>query len=300
MLSKYFRLIIILIIFALIFASQQFFLSSPVKGQESEYWSIDRKDYFSGNWVADSYQCPKGTFRTEQVLVTVDKNFVEGVMVDGNPCIPAGNRAFAVRLNVGAVTSNQNFQATLYFGTPQNPSAGGTVINMKIVDQNTFVLGLGVPYPITFKRDSSIQSNSVQPDYSVCSYYDEVAKTNNCKYHALAGKICRDDYLLTKLFTSACSRLAPGEITIEEKNCIRSCLVLNDQVVREQVDFCQINCNGETCTKRECIDAYHNSCFELCNVSKVCYGGNWPYSYDNDDKKCSVSLNSGVCIESNL
>ena len=56
---------------------------------------------------------------------------------------------------------------------------------------------------------------------------------------------------------------------------------------------CQISCGVGTCTHLDCIDAYHHTCFEICGISRHCYGGNYDASsffpnlfYD----KCSTKM----------
>lgn len=252
-------------------------------------FNLSATEVLKGTWIGENYQCPRGTFHQERIYIDVTNNSLLAIKIDGDACVPALQETFS-GTTPALVSPGTSFPVTWVTGFPGNPMSGKRSSTLKVINMNTFESD-GVKFTRT-----SLQSNNSQPDYSACSYYDEVARTNNCKYHALAGKICRDDYSLTNLFTSLCSLLSPGEITVEEKNCIRSCLALNDKIIREQVSFCQINCNGETCTRQECIDAYHNSCFESCSVTKTCYGGNWPYPYDNDDQKCLVKLNSGICL----
>ncbi|MDY6993115.1 MAG: RHS repeat domain-containing protein [Pseudomonadota bacterium] len=49
----------------------------------------------------------------------------------------------------------------------------------------------------------------------------------------------------------------------------------DDNYARENSPECRIKYNKGICTKLECIDAYHNQCFENCDVSWHCYGGNY-------------------------
>ncbi len=59
------------------------------------------------------------------------------------------------------------------------------------------------------------------------------------------------------------------------KNCIRKCLVAEDEKARDKSE-CQLKkCNGGICTKRKCIDDYHYKCFEKYKVPKRCYGGEY-------------------------
>jgi len=109
------------------------------------------------------------------------------------------------------------------------------------------------------------------PDYSMCSYYDAVARTFGCKYHAFAGKACRGESTGVNIIVGIC------DISVQKQNRIRDCLVRSDQAARSNPS-CRIgNCGG--CTKKSCIDEYHNNCFESAGVSKRCYGGNSPWSW---------------------
>ncbi len=110
-----------------------------------------------------------------------------------------------------------------------------------------------------------------QPDYSSCSYYDDVARKNGCKYHAFAAGVCRGNSPIVNFIVGVCG------VSNSQLNCIRNCLVKSDQTARNNPSCKTGQCGG--CTKKSCIDAYHNSCFESCGVGKFCYGGNAPWSY---------------------
>lgn len=293
MLSRRFRAALVFLASSFLIGSQAFSQASLVQAQDNSYWSVEREKYFSGTWVGQNFQCPDGTFYTVPIEIKIEGNFVEGIRLASIPCVAAGRRAFAVRLSVGSIGSGQNFQSTVYNATSVNPDANGQVATLQIIDKNTFNINASNP-PVKFTRAFSGLND--KPNYFICSYYDSVARTNNCKYHAFAAKACRDDNQLINFVTDGCSRLLPGKITQKEKNCIRTCLVLSDIVIRLKVPSCQINCNRETCTKQDCIDAYHNSCFKACGVSRICYGGNWSRLYPNDDTKCLVKLKSGICL----
>jgi hypothetical protein len=135
-----------------------------------------------------------------------------------------------------------------------------------------------------------------EDDYSVCSYYDEVVNKYDCTYHKNAARICRfengvDSYLANGWirFCSFVRSIGSTEFAnAENRNCIRRCLAKKDAEARRQ-DDCRIyskggdNCGPKGCIKRQCIDTYHNLCFMECNISRLCYGGNYPYEYDADD-----------------
>lgn len=106
------------------------------------------------------------------------------------------------------------------------------------------------------------------PDYSACSYYDEIAQTEGCRYHSFGAKVCREESISVNALVAACG------IPESKLNCIRSCLVEADKIAR-QTPACQINCSDTTCTNTDCIDTYHKLCFQGCEVSSFCYGGRY-------------------------
>jgi hypothetical protein len=116
------------------------------------------------------------------------------------------------------------------------------------------------------------------PNLEVCKYYDRIAVEQGCNYHSIAAQICRGEptvwsWAANSLLEicSSFSKYPVGKV----KNCVRTCLVAYDNYVRKNDPECGIKCQKGTCTKLECIDAYHHQCFENCGVSWRCYGGNY-------------------------
>lgn len=130
-------------------------------------------------------------------------------------------------------------------------------------------------------RTSNEGSSNVTPDYSPCTYYDNVANQFGCKYHQAAAGICRGNHDGVTFLNNICS------VSQSQQNCIRQCLVENDKKARNDVN-CRTNNGKGNCTKKSCINDYHNICFPTCGVNKNCYGGNWdnfrPFGdiYSND------------------
>lgn len=116
------------------------------------------------------------------------------------------------------------------------------------------------------------------PNTAQCSYYDGVARRSGCKYHAFAGDVCRGKNLGVNFLTL---RMANSNL-----NCIRSCLIESDKKARASSTCQTTTCNSRgQCTKKSCIDSYHNQCFVKCGVPSWLYGGNLPGplgSYPND------------------
>jgi hypothetical protein len=116
---------------------------------------------------------------------------------------------------------------------------------------------------------------------ATCNYYQEIAQTYGCRYHAFANGVCRGQNRFVNIISSICG------ITEQQMNCIRSCLIESDKQARANPQ-CRIGpsgCrdNGGQCTRKSCIDNYHRSCFEQCGVSARCFGGNYgPYPNDGD------------------
>lgn len=127
--------------------------------------------------------------------------------------------------------------------------------------------------PSRFADPDGLSPN--QSDYSICSYYDGVAERHGCNYHKAAADICRGTNRLVNAIAAVCG------ITAAKLSCIRECLVTSDKSARRNPS-CQVETGGcGVCTKKSCIDAYHNKCFSRCGVSPTCYGGNYgPYPND--------------------
>lgn len=116
-------------------------------------------------------------------------------------------------------------------------------------------------------RTSNGDSSNVTPDYSPCTYYDDVANQYGCKYHQTAAKICRNQNYFVIGINTACG------ISEAQKNCIRYCLVNADKQARSS-SLCRTQSGQGNCTKKTCINSYHNTCFTQCGLPKRCYGGN--------------------------
>jgi len=118
-----------------------------------------------------------------------------------------------------------------------------------------------------------------QQDFSPCQYYNQIANSNGCNYHRNAFNICRGQNVFVNTLVGLCF------ITIPELNCIRRCLVEADKRAMQDPNCITDpdGCGSGPCTRSSCIDNYHNTCFESCGVSSLCYGGNYaPYPNDGD------------------
>jgi RHS repeat-associated protein len=122
------------------------------------------------------------------------------------------------------------------------------------------------------------------PSFSSCAYYDAVAATVGCKYHGWAGSACRGSDDGVNLMSNICM------MTTAQRNCIRRCLVEEDQAARGSKN-CRICTDKGNCTRLSCIHDYHKKCFSRCNVSTFCYGGRYWEGFPNDgdspnEEKC--------------
>jgi RHS repeat-associated protein len=112
-------------------------------------------------------------------------------------------------------------------------------------------------------------------DFSSCSYYDSVAANVGCKYHGWAGGACRGEVFGVEAMSTLCM------ITTAQMNCIRRCLVEEDQNARGRNE-CKVCTDRGSCTRLSCINDYHKKCFAKCNVSTYCYGGRYWQGFPND------------------
>lgn len=113
------------------------------------------------------------------------------------------------------------------------------------------------------------------PNYTVCGYYRQIGGQYGCKYHTFAYGVCMGQDTVVNALTAL--------ITTSQLNCIRVCLVEADKAAR-QAPNCRAKCPFGNCTKRSCIDSYHNQCFTQCNAlgGGFFYGGNYG-NFPNDD-----------------
>ena len=160
---------------------------------------------------------------------------------------------------------------------------------------NRFGYVSGNPLSITDSKglngDPPDQSGNIPtpPDTSPCVYYKQVCEEIGCKYHCNAYNICMGNNTFDSI--GANSVLGACAISSIEKNPLRRCLVREDAKARENPS-CQIkkptkNCKEGNCTKKSCIDAYHNKCFSEVKIGvgipyfgNICYGGNYSYLYN--------------------
>ncbi len=112
-------------------------------------------------------------------------------------------------------------------------------------------------------------------DYSSCGYYDGVAANVGCKYHGWAAGACRGQNAGVEFMSNICM------ITTAQMNCIRRCLVEEDQNARGRNE-CKVCTDRGACTRLSCINDYHKKCFAKCNVSTYCYGGRYWQGFPND------------------
>ena len=103
------------------------------------------------------------------------------------------------------------------------------------------------------------------PDYKACNYYDikcQASENKSPYYCTTAPFICRNADKLP-LFWG---------ISTKELNCIRSCLVREDQKKHDEKS-CKSNDDNKVWLPDNVIDDYHDSCFAGCGVSPSRYPG---------------------------
>ncbi|QOC21583.1 RHS domain-containing protein [Wenzhouxiangella sp. AB-CW3] len=133
-----------------------------------------------------------------------------------------------------------------------------------------------------------------EDDFSACEYYSDVHEKVGCRYHSFAYDTCTGTGFNRSSFRSrgatpflrACNlALNRSRVRANDRNCIRRCLVREDQKARNDPE-CRTGPGScpmeEGCTLTRCIDSYHDQCFEECGMNPRCYGGNY-FSYPNDD-----------------
>jgi hypothetical protein len=103
-----------------------------------EYW----RKMFIGTWIANGYECPRGTKHTEKINITVNGNSLVATKIEsrGDRCVPSGSRTF-----FGSIPSNvsrgSSFSVTFVGGYPNNPASSTNPDRLTIIDANTFSSG---------------------------------------------------------------------------------------------------------------------------------------------------------------
>jgi hypothetical protein len=145
------------------------FRSDSAQAQNSSYWSINREQYFTGEWTVQNFPCPDKKRYTAPVRITTNNNYVEGVALTNIPCLPASQKVFAVRLDSDSITYDAVFQSTIYNSKTYYNTNTGSVATLRIVSQNSFNINASKP-PVKFTKTSSIESKdrptANQPDRS--------------------------------------------------------------------------------------------------------------------------------------
>jgi RHS repeat-associated protein len=118
-------------------------------------------------------------------------------------------------------------------------------------------------------------------DYRPCSYYKDVSDNFGCRYHAQAYEICKGNHTGVNIMTAICNLSGSAAL-----NCIRRCLANADSNARTQPDCLttpgDASCGDLVCTKRVCVHKYHVECYEICGISRFCFGGIYWGGYASD------------------
>ena len=94
----------------------------------------------------------------------------------------------------------------------------------------------------------------VLPNLEPCLYYEEVCGESGCRYYCHSAPfICENAQMLPPFWNISSTSL----------NCIRECLVREDEVSR----IALIGCKGNQCLPDEEIDYYHEVCFASCGAA---------------------------------
>lgn len=149
---------------------------------------------------------------------------------------------------------------------------------------NTYVYVKSNPLVRTDSDGLRTRTTDWKPqDYFVCSYYDNVSNKVGCLYHRFAAIACRDMDQAVNAMVDLC-----GLVSSRQLNCIRKCLVREDEKARNdpncQIEKDRCSCSGTVCacTKRSCVNAYHDKCYLECSVSRACYGGHYYQGFPSD------------------
>jgi len=89
----------------------------------------------SGNWTGEGYQCPAGTFQTQQIRIEhdIDSDWIVAMKITGNACVPANDTTFAGWYNGIASEFRPDFQT----GMPGNPSCCWVNSTIQVIDETS-------------------------------------------------------------------------------------------------------------------------------------------------------------------
>ena len=86
----------------------------------------------TGIWESSDYQCPFGTFHTEQISIIHTNNNLVARKITGDPCVPAGDITFE-----GSFSEDTNF-LLMTVGLPPEPSSGKIPVQISLIDHDSF------------------------------------------------------------------------------------------------------------------------------------------------------------------
>ncbi len=175
-----------------------------------------------------------------------------------------------------------NFNAGFKNGEHVESSGAAFIVCRDEPDGSTYSISNNNEFCVLNPSEKSPITYSDVPDLTPCTYYDDIANKYQCNYHRAAADICKAKDDEVNLLNAICT------LTESDKNCLRNCLVNADNLVQSgAVPSCLTKSTPiQHCTKKSCIDAYHNVCFPRCGLPTRCYGGNYdslPFiDYPND------------------
>lgn len=91
----------------------------------------------TGTWIVEGYACEPGVWYKEKIQISVNGNYLVAKKVTGDNCVPAGNITFQGTLP-DSVFEGSSFPLTWTIGTPINPASGKTILNLTILNKNSF------------------------------------------------------------------------------------------------------------------------------------------------------------------
>ena len=112
------------------------------------------------------------------------------------------------------------------------------------------------------------EQNLPRSNVKECTYYEMQCSATGCRYYCVTGGLVCRTAEFNPLFAS---------ISTEKLNCIRSCLIEEDQKAQDSQDE---GCGDPPCLDNQTIDDYHDKCFATCGVPPSRYPGTEPFGFN--------------------
>ena len=115
----------------------QWALHSAVKAFNDKPQKSNLTINLAGTWIVEGYGCEPGVWYKEKIQISVNENYLIAKKITGDNCVPAGNITFQGTLP-DSLSEGTSFPLTWTIGSPSNPASGKTILNLTVLNKNSF------------------------------------------------------------------------------------------------------------------------------------------------------------------